>query len=276
MSAHRNARARDNGTGDLGTAAVGSGAAGTGAVVRAAFRAETSRFLTLPWTWIVLAAAAALVDTAAVFADAEVGVAGIAARDAEALPDTFGLSWSIQVFVVLAAVVAGADLRAGEPVNGMLAVPDRRILAMARTTVLVGAAVVAGLPLLALDRGIRHAVSVSGAGPEGAAELLRMGAGYLLSLVAFVLLATALTHLLRHAMAALAILLLTPFLVVPLLGRLAPWAAEVLPHNASAAAVTGGGQDGLALTAGQGFAVLLAWSVVLAAVYTLVFVRRDH
>ncbi|MBE3002311.1 hypothetical protein IDM40_26950 [Nocardiopsis sp. HNM0947] len=247
---------------------------GTGAVAWAALRAETGRLLTLPWTWLVLAAAFTLVTTAAVFADAEIGVAGAGAREAAVLPDTFGLTWSIQVLVVLAAVTAGADLRAGELVNGLICVPDRRILVMARTAVLVGAAVAAGVPLLAVDRWIRH--TVSEAGVPGGAELLSTAAGYLLSAAVFVLLATTLAHLLRHAMAALAILLLMPILLVPLLGRLFPRASEVLPHNASAAAFTGSGQDGLDLTTGQGFALLLGWALVLIAVHTLVFVRRDH
>ena len=100
----------------------------------AAIRGEASKAATLPWTWLVLAAGLVSVGVAAVFANAEVGVTGVAARDPSLLPDTFGLSWSVNVLMIMAAIIAGSDLRSGELLTGLTAVPRRTVLALARTS----------------------------------------------------------------------------------------------------------------------------------------------
>src|SRR5699024_8618510 len=244
--------------------------------LRAVIRAEMSKVATLPWTWLVLAVAAVFVGVAAVFANAEVGVTGVAARDPSVLPDTFGMSWSVYIFMIMAAVVVGSDLRSGELLTGLITVPKRTVLAVAKLTVLTGLGLVFGTGLFAMDRVIRELV----AGVTGASllnlETLRMGVGYLVSLVVFMCVAAALTLLLRHAMVALAILLLFPFLVAPLLGRIAPSVSALLPHNASATVVADSGQVEYALGMGEGFALLAAWALVGAAVYTVVLVTRDN
>ncbi|WP_431837648.1 hypothetical protein [Cellulomonas sp. Y8] len=234
-------------------------------------RAELVRGLTLPTTRALLVIVALLAIVPAAFAETTVTLAASGAESSGQLPDTFGLSLSITVFSALAALWRGCDLRSGELSVALLAVPSRTRLAVAEALALGGLVATGAAAAFVVDRGVRSWID-PGSGPE-ATEMWRTGTGFVIASVTVALLAATLVVLLRNAMLSIAVLLLLPLLVVPLLERVAPPIAAALPFSASGVVVAGSGSVPMSWTAGV--AVLTVWASASVGTALLLLHRRD-
>lgn len=244
-------------------------------VFGAALRAEITKAWTLPWTPLIVATSVVAGLLPAVFANAQVSVAGAGAESAGRVAGTFGLSLCVIVFIILAAVIVGSDIRSGELRLGLSAVPGRVTLAAAKLTALAVLVLTTGAGIFLADWVIRRWTDSSSSGRPVASEHLLTGAGFLVAALAFTFVSAALTTLVKNVMVAVAILVLMPLLLVPFLERFAPAISAVLPYNASAAIMTGGGQAEFAIGIAGGFALLITWAAVAGVVYVVDLNRRD-
>lgn len=237
--------------------------------VVAAIRAHLTRIGTDLWAGAILASATLLLTATAVFAGAE--FSGSDAPTPRPLDDAFGLMLCLYLASMLGCLIVGTQLRSGELRAELLAMPRRGLAAGAGLIASALTVVAAGIPLFALDRTIR--LWTASGQPHGASELWRLGAGFLCGIIVMTLVGMALTMLLRHPMPAMAIVLLFPLLLEPVIERASEASARRLPPGLLDVLLAGaqaGPADWWPALAG-----LMIWGAGSAAVYILLVQRHD-
>lgn len=244
-------------------------------VLSSAVHAEVTRARTLPWAPMLVALAALVLMLTAAFSGVEVTVAGSGEATTSAIATTFGYSVVVLVLTVLSAILVGSDVRSGELRTSLCVVPHRGVLAAAKLVALVVLTVVTAAGLVLVHQSVLLATGNTSAGDVLGADALRTGLGFVASSTTFVLIAAALTQMLRNVLVPVAILLLSPMLLVPWLENLAPAVAEVLPYNASSWVATGAGMAGSDTGAAGGYLLLLVWAVAAATLFAVTLRFRE-
>ncbi|GAT70470.1 ABC transporter permease [Planomonospora sphaerica] len=233
-------------------------------------RAELTKICTLPATWIALALA--------LVADAVLGL--LAATDAVRLAGSDGqasithsgtvLLASVYAFAAVPVFAAGGEYRGGQMRVSLLAVPDRDRFFAAKLLAVLGVLVVAALPVVLPGGVAQHLLGDAGAGAAVDGLFTKAVAYSLLGLVAY-----GFAVLVRTVAAPLAVLVVLPVLVSPLLRGLSPEVTRLLPHEATLSFLgTPEGPD-LALDRPVGLSVVLAWAVLTVGAAWTVTARRD-
>lgn len=190
------------------------------------------------------------------------------------LGDTTGLALAVVAFMVLAAVVIASGLRSGELRVAASAIPRRSTLAAAQLSALTVLVLTASAALFAADAVIRTWTDPSATRLLDLSRL-RAGAGFCAAAITFTLTSAALTLAVRNVVVPVAILILTPLLLLGGLEMVAPSALALTPYTASTAVVRGEAGPPTDLAAPGGFLVLLAWSALAAVLFTTTLTRRD-
>ncbi len=239
-----------------------------------ALRGELTRTWTLPWTPMLLAVTFLLVAAPAVFADVRLATSA-ADGTGRHLGGTTGLTLAVVALMALAAVVTASGLRAGELRAAASAVPRRATLAAAQLGALTLVVLAAAAVVFVTDAVVRTRTDPS-APPLIELSQLRAGAGFCAAAVTFALLCAALTLVLRNVIVPVAVLVLTPMLLLAWIERTAPAVMALTPYAASTAAIRGQATGtSTTLSAPGGFLLLLAWSAVSVVVFTTTLARRD-
>lgn len=247
---------------------------GRGSTFSCALSAELAKTLTLPWTPLILATALLVALLPAVFASARISIAASDGATGRPLSDTTGLALAVVAFMVLAAVVIASGLRSGEFRVAASAIPRRSTLAAAQLTSMTLLVLTASATLFAADAVIRTWTDPSATRLLDLSRL-RAGAGFCAATITFTLTSAALTLAVRNVVVPVAILILTPLLLLGGLEMVAPSALALTPYTASTAVVRGEAGPPTDLAAPGGFLVLLAWSALAAVLFTTTLTRRD-
>lgn len=182
--------------------------------------------------------------------------------------------WSL---LMIGAGLAGAQSLAGEYASGLirttlLAVPDRRRLALAKAIVVATVAAAVALILAVGGIGVAHFTAPARPGAGGGA-LRAIGASVLV-LPVCALAGLALAAVVRHAagtgFAVCALLGFGPLLLRPGGNRWATLLAEALPYYAWARLARAG-----TMTVGAAWSVLAAWAAASLLLTVVVLDRRD-
>lgn len=247
------------------------------------FRTVRSTFWTLPITALVMVAFAALQGWGAVQMDLTVAELG-------AGPATLAVSGVVfaQIAVAVLAVLAiGGEYSTGQIRSTLTAVPTRVPALLAKALVVFLGVAAAGVVAVALSVAVSMPfLSRLGMTIEWTAGTARILAGGVLYLATIALFAFAIAAVMRHTAGAIAVvlglLLVVEMVIVALPFRVTEAIAPFLPQTAgsrilmddaalAAMADTGGAQLG----PWQGYAVLVAWVLVILAAATVLLRRRD-
>lgn len=226
---------------------------------------------TLPWTPLLLVVAALLALAPAVFADVRIATSASDGAGRR-LDQSTGLVMAAVAFTVLAAIVTGSGLRSGELRLAAGAIPRRGVLAAAQLGALALVVLAASATLFTADALIRTWTDPRAPAPAGASHL-RAGAGCCATAITFTPLCAALTLAVRNPVVPVAVLVLTPMLLLPWLDRTAPAVLTALPYAAASAVIRE--RAGAVLSVPSGFLLLLAWSALSALLFATTLTRRD-
>lgn len=249
----------------------GAGACPTAPIrARDVLAAELTKIRTLPATWCALALCggadillAILAATDAVRIAGAGGAVPIAQHGAVVLAPGYA-------FAAIAVFAAGSEYRGGQLRISLTAVPDRHRLFAAKLLA-GGLLVVAAIPAVLPGRLIRLAAAdpTDRGIDEAAGGLATLLTGYLLlSLIGY-----GFAFVARTVVVPLAVLVGTPVLISPILHRVLPGAADLLPHEAALALLDMPADA--ALGRWQGLLVLTAWAATSLACAWAAVVRRD-
>ena len=247
------------------------------------FRTVRSTFWALPVTAVVMAAFAALQGWGSVQMD-------MTAEELGAGPATLAVSGVVfaQIAVAVLAVLAiGGEYSTGQIRSTLTAVPTRIPALLAKALVVFLGVAAAGVVAVALSVAVSMPfVSQLGLSLEWTASTVRVLAGGALYLATISLFAFAIGALMRHTAGAIAVvlglLLVVENVVVALPFRFTEAIAPYLPQTAGsrilmddAALAAMAEAGGTQLGPWQGFAVLVAWALVLLATAAVLLRRRD-
>lgn len=247
---------------------------GRGSALDCALRAELTRAWTLPWTRLVLLVAFLLVLVLAVLADVRIATSAADGPTGRPLDGAVGLMLAIVAFMVLAAVVVGSGLRSGELRVAANAIPHRGTLAAAQLGGLSLLVLASSVVLFGSDAVVRTWMDPSTPGLLDPSRL-RAGVGFCAAALTFALVSATLTLAVRNVVVPVAVLVLTPPVLLGWVDMVAPAALTVLPYAASKAVIQGQAGTEVVLAAPAGFLVLLAWSALSALAFAITMTRRD-
>ncbi|MEV7804661.1 hypothetical protein AB0O28_17110 [Microbispora sp. NPDC088329] len=231
-------------------------------------RAELTKICTLPATWIALALALSADTLVGLLAATDaVRVAGQDGQVAIARLGTV-LSAPVYAFVAVPVFAAGGEYRTGQVRVSLLAVPDRNRFFLSKLLAILAVMAATALPVVLPGHLARHALGDAG---ETAGGLFAKVAAYLLlGSVAY-----GFAVLARAVVTPLAVLVVLPILVSPLLRGFAPGVVRLLPHEATLSFLGVPEGPELALARPVGLSVVVAWAVTVVGAAWPATVRRD-
>jgi ABC-2 type transport system permease protein len=230
--------------------------------------AELTKIRTLPATWVALAVA--VVANALLGVLAATDVVRLAGSDGSAPIGQFGtlMMSPAYAFVSIAVFAGGSEYRGRQIRVSLTAVPRRTRLSAAK----LAATLAVGLPAAVLVVVPGYLVQRAGHPPAGATigDAARLvGVYLLLSLVGY-----GFAVLARSVVTPIAVLVILPVLVSPILRVAVPRVVEFLPHESALSFLAVFDQPA-ALCRSAGLAVLIAWTMVSVGAAWVLFVRRD-
>lgn len=235
-------------------------------------RAELTKIRTLPVTWLSLVVA--LAANALLGWVAATDAVRVAGQDGEIPVAQFGtvMLAPVYAFAVVPVFASGGEYRGGQLRVSLAAVPDRNRFLTAKLLAVTAATAAAAVLVLLPGRVIRHVAAEGdpGAATMVAALLAEATAYLLLGLVGLGFAAVA-----RSAVTPLAVLVVLPVLVSPVLGGVFPALVRLLPHEAALSFLGMPADPALALGRPAGFAVLAGWAVLSVAAAWAFTARRN-
>ncbi|GAA3140253.1 hypothetical protein GCM10010466_34170 [Planomonospora alba] len=233
-------------------------------------RAELTKILTLPATWIALALALAADTLLGLLAATDaVRLAGPDGQVALARSGTVLLA-PVYAFAAVPVFAAGGEYRGGQVRVSLLAVPDRDRFFLSKLLAVLGVLAVAALPAVLPGHLVRHVLGGADAGGAAGGVPAKAVAYLLVGLVAYGFAALA-----RTVVAPLAVLAALPVLVSPLLRGMAPEVVRSLPHEAALSFLGVPEGPDLALERPVGLLVVAAWAAVSVGAAWAATARRD-
>ncbi|GII05778.1 hypothetical protein [Planobispora takensis] len=233
-------------------------------------RAEVTKIRALPATWVALALA--LTADALLGLLAATDVVRLAGHDGQIAIAQSGtvLLAPVYAFVAVPVFTAGGEYRGGQVRVSLLAVPDRNRFFLSKLLAILGVLAVAVLPVVLPGGVAQHALGDADAGEAVDALFTKAVAYLLLGLVAY-----GSAVLARTVVTPLAVLVVLPVLVSPLLRGLSPEVTRLLPHEATLSFLGMPEGPDLALDRPVGLSVVLAWAVLSIGAAWAVTARRD-
>ncbi|MEU4836037.1 ABC transporter [Streptosporangium sp. NPDC023615] len=270
------------GAGTSGTTGRTRETRGTGDVSRATgaprfgdvLAAELIKIRTLPAVWIALAVASAANLALAVLATTDVvKVAGQDGPIAIGQVGTLMLS-PVYVLVAIAVHAAGGEYRTGQLRVSLAAVPGRNRLHAAKLAATTTALLLAAVPAILPGHLVRYVPEVTG-GRLGAGAAARDLAALLGVCLLLALIGHGLAVVARSVVLPLAVLVVTPVLVSPLLRGSLPDLVRLLPHEGALALLGTADDPGTSLGRTGGLLTLALWAALSAGCAWTALTRRD-
>ncbi|GIH97549.1 hypothetical protein ACFFMN_39655 [Planobispora siamensis] len=234
-------------------------------------RAELTKIRTLPATWIVLALTLAADTLLALPAATDVvRIAGSGGRTAAITQFGTVLLAPVYAFVAVPVFAAGGEYRGGQVRVSLLAAPDRNRFFLAKLLAVLGILTVAAILVVLPGHLTRRAL--------GGADVAEATGGLSAEVTAYLLLglvAYGFAMLVRTVVTPLAVLVVLPVLVSPLLRGLSPEVTRLLPHEATLSFLGMPEGPHLALDRPVGLSVVVAWAVTFVGAAWAVTLRRD-
>ncbi|MGC5012004.1 hypothetical protein ACLQ2R_14675 [Streptosporangium sp. DT93] len=257
-------------TGTTGDVSRATGAPRFGDVLAA----ELLKIRTLPATWIAVALASAANLALALLATTD--VVRIAGQDGPVAIERLGTLMLSPAYVLVAIAVhaAGGEYRTGQVRVTLAAVPGRNRLYAAKLAATATAVLLATVPVVLPGHLVRYVPEVTG-GHLGAGAAARDLAALLGIHLLFALIGHGLAVVARGVALPLAVLVVTPVLVSPLLAGSLPDLVRLLPHEAALALLGTPGDPGTSLGRTGGLLALTTWAFLLTAGSWMIFSRRD-
>ncbi|MEU9833231.1 hypothetical protein AB0D67_17035 [Streptosporangium sp. NPDC048047] len=235
-------------------------------------RAELTKICTLPATWAALALA--LTGHTLVGLLAASDAVHVAGPDGQTPIARLGVVLLAPVYALVAVPVlaAGGEYRGGQIRVSLLAVPDRNRFFLSKLLAILAVLAVAALPVMLPGHLLRHALGDTGAGVgEAVGGALAEAAACLpLGLVAY-----GFAVLARTVVVPLAVLVVLPVLVSPMLRGLSPGVVRLLPHEAMLSLLGLPEGPDVALDRPGALLVVATWAAVLVGAAWTVTVRRN-
>lgn len=192
------------------------------------------------------------------------------APDGRAVEGSSGFVLAIVIFIVLAAIVVGSDLRSGELRIAISSIPNRGVLAAGQLVSLLAMVLSTSVIIL----GINAISGLWGGGTVASySSPITLWIGFCTTAMTFTLLSAAVTLAVKNAIVAVSIIILIPLLGLDAIARVAPGVVGIMPYGAGQTVL----QSDVVL--GESYIstllILIIWAAIAVVTFRLILGVRD-